>query len=161
MNLKWKWLNKINRDKLSENLQEKWNHYAKGQRSARRKMIVAWLSRTIAVPEPALRLLISVLIGKFWFQFTFNSGSSLSKEEKISYRFSFYWFFSIFLRFFSFQPTPSWFVIAVSSTITTASQKSIPIYYSPYAELWFACLIMASRSIIVCSLWHLPTQSLI
>lgn len=27
-------------------------------------MIVAWLSRVLAVPEPALRLLISVLIGK-------------------------------------------------------------------------------------------------
>lgn len=44
-------------------------------------MIVAWLSRTVGVTEPALRLLISVLIGEFRFQFTFNSGSSLSKEE--------------------------------------------------------------------------------
>lgn len=45
-------------------------------------MIVAWLSRTIAVPEAALRLLISVLVGEL---------REISREEKnSSNRFSFY-----------------------------------------------------------------------
>lgn len=37
-------------------------------------MIVAWLSRTIAVPEAALRLLISVLVGEL---------REISRDEKI------------------------------------------------------------------------------
>lgn len=53
-------------------------------------MIVAWLSRTIAVPEAALRLLISVLIGELLNCQPVMIRPLHNRQAKKTYRFSFY-----------------------------------------------------------------------